>query len=222
MLDALKRLLSRRAGEPDWTMIGTWAQATGYSFKRAREGGFVIEGQGAAGAWRLELGPPSRDYIDGPELRMIADVPALPAELQMLVLSRTLALAFERETFARFTDSLQTYADDSAPEEMRWVAMLPKVDVAALGPLRSRFAAVATKPACVEAWIGGEFGRHLLHATTTLAAGDPPLLLLTNRGRLTLRCELTALDGGVLGGWIGLFEAALQRLPLAIEAAQAR
>jgi len=216
MLAALKRLLGRKSVAPDWSTIETWAYALGYNFKRERAGiGFAIEGSFESTPWRLEAGESQREYIEGPELRLRSEVRDLPDQLQMLVLSRSLLRALEGAAFERFTDPIKTYADDSAPEEMRWLAMMPRLDDAALGPLKHRYGALASAPAAVEAWLGGQFGRQLLHATTTLLGADAPVMLMVNRGRLTLRTELPAIDGGVLSGWIGLFEAALSRLPQA-------
>ena len=208
MLDALKRWFVGKPAGPDWSAVIAWAKAAGHSFKRARDGqGFVIE----SSTWRLEAGPPQRDYIDGPELRLRCDVD-MPSDLQMLVMSRALMDGLERETFEQFTDSLQTYADDSTPEEMRWLAMFPKLDAAALGPLGARFGAVALVPASVQAWIGGTLSAQL-HAVTLGLPQDQPIVLISNRGRVTLRTECHSLEGAVLAKWVALFETALRQLP---------
>lgn len=208
MLDALKRLFAGRSEGPAHHAVSAWAASAGYVFKRARESqGFVVEG----GNWRLEVGPPQRDYIDGPELRLRCDT-EMPSDLQMLVISRPLMTSLESETFEQFTDSVQTYADDSAPEEMRWLAMFPKLDSAALGPLGARFGAAALVPAAVQAWIGGGLGTQLQACTVSLPA-DHPIVLMTNRGRVTLRTELQSTDDAALAAWVALFETALRRLP---------
>ena len=208
MLDALKRLFVGRREGADFQAVMAWAKTSGYVFKRARDGqGFVVEG----GSWRLEAGPPQRDYIDGPELRLRCDTD-MPSDLQMLVMSRPLMSALESETFEQFTDPVQTYADDSAPEEMRWLAMFNKLDSTALGPLGARFGAAALVPASVQAWIGGELSARLQAVSLTLEH-EQPIVLMTNRGRVTLRTELQAADGAALAPWIALFETALRQLP---------
>jgi hypothetical protein len=217
MFDALKRMFAGPAAGPDFSEVTAWAKGAGHGFKRARDNqGFVIEGRG----WRLEAGPPQRAYIEGPELRLRSDL-ELPSDLQMVIMSRALMNSLERETFEQFTDSLKTYADDStAPEEMRWLAMFRKLDNSALGALSGRFGAAALAPPSVQAWVGSALGAQLLEAAKHVPP-EQPLVLMTNRGRVTLRTELDSLDGEVLGRWIALFETALQQLPVAVRALRA-
>lgn len=213
MLDALKRWFGGRPAGPDLSAVTAWAKASGHSFKRGRDQqGFVIEGPG----WRLEVGPPQREYIDGPELRLRCERD-LPSDLQMLIMSRPLMDGLESETFEQFTDSLQTYADDSTPEEMRWLAMFSKVDMQPLGGLGERFGAVALVPATATAWLGGDLQQRL-HAASLAVPDDQPIVLMTNRGRVTLRTECHSIEGNALANWIALFETALGRLPDAVQA----
>ena len=213
MLDALKRWLVGRPDGPDLSAVRAWAKAAGRSFKRARDGqGFVVEGAG----WRLEAGASQRDYIEGPELRLRCERD-LPSDLQMLVMSRSLMDGLESETFEQFTDPLQTYADDSTPEEMRWLAMFPKVDAPSLGALGKHFGAVALVPAAARAWLGGALGARL-QAAALAVSDEQPIVLMTNRGRVTLRTECHSIDGAAFDRWIALFEAALGQLPDATRA----
>lgn len=216
MFDALRRLFAGPASGPDFGGVTAWAHAAGYGFKRARDNqGFVIEGRG----WRLEAGPPQRTYIEGPELRLRSDL-ELPSDLQMLVMSRALMGSLERETFEQFTDSLKTYADDTAPEEMRWLAMFRKLDHHALGALAGRYGAAALAPPAVQAWLGSALGAQLLDSANSVPP-EQPVVLMTNRGRVTLRTELDSIEGEALGRWIALFETALQQLPVAVRALRA-
>lgn len=230
MLNALKRWLQPQAQTvPRWSDVAEWAQARGHVFKRIREGtGFVVDGRlGTASpagsndvatpAWRLEWGPSQRFYIAGQELRLRAELHA-PAELQLLVLSKTLMRALEEETFESFTDSLKTYADDSAPEEMRWLAMFGKPDAAALGPLALHFGAVAMAPATVAAWVRGSMTEHLLRLVATGGVGpDRPCVLMVQRGRLLLRATLEEPRPEAVQAWLNLFEAAANSIPVAVD-----
>ena len=86
MLDSFKRLFLRQGHDRDLTLISDWAQQRGYGFKRARgEDGFVIDGQLDGRPWRIEWGPPQRDYIRGHELRLRMELD-LSSDAQMLAL----------------------------------------------------------------------------------------------------------------------------------------
>ncbi len=233
MLNALKRWLQPQAHTqtaPGWGDVAEWAQARGHVFKRIREGtGFVVDGRlgaaspaasadAAAPMWRLEWGPSQRFYISGQELRLRAELHA-PPDLQLLILSKTLMRALEDETFESFTDSLKTYADDSAPEEMRWLAMFGKPDAAALGPLALHFGAVALVPSTVSAWVHGSMAEHLLRLVAIGRVGpDRPCVLMVQRGRLLLRATLEEPGPQALQAWLNLFEIAAKSIPAAVDA----
>jgi len=72
MLDAFKRLIARKSGESEWREVSAWAQRQQLNFKRVRDegGGFVLDGAIEGRPWRLEWGPPQRQYIEGHELRI--------------------------------------------------------------------------------------------------------------------------------------------------------
>ena len=127
MFDSVKRLLAGGDEGADWRAISAWESQRGARFKRSRDGaGFVVEGRFEASTWRLEWGPPQRSYIAGHELRLRMEL-GLPQELNMLVLSRPLMEALERSAFEQYTAQMQTRIDDTTPEEMRWLAMFPKL-----------------------------------------------------------------------------------------------
>ncbi len=225
MLDKIRQLMSQGARRgADWDGVAAWAEAASLVFKRARGGdGFAVEGSLGEDyvPWRLEWGPSKRFYFDSNELRIRAEL-GLPDELQMLVMSRALMRRLESETFHTLTDSLKTYADDSAPEEMRWMAMFHHLEPAALGPLRTHFGALAAVPSSVAAWLKGPLGEQLLR----YVAGGPigpnePLELMVNRGRLTLRTALAEPVPAVLDAWLAMFAAGVQGLPQAIKALSA-
>jgi hypothetical protein len=209
MLESLKRLFVRRAVERDLAEVAGWAQSRGYGFKRVRgEDGFVIDGALEGMDWRLEWGPPHRDYIGGHELRLRMEL-ALPPEMQMLLLSHALMETLERATYAQFTDSTQTQIGNTSPEEMRWLVMFPKVDLAALKTQRARFGAVASVPAAGQAWIEGPLADTLVGLADTLLRDDPPFVLMTLRSRAYLRMRLEAPEPGALAAALGLFETAV-------------
>ncbi len=208
MLNALKRWMSRAPTGPDWTGVSAWAQAQGHTFKRARDdAGFVIDGSIAGRPWRLEWGPSQRAYIAPRELRMRMEL-GLPGGLQMLVLSRPLMESLERETFERYTMSNQTQIDVATPEEMRWLAMFPKVTVPGPREWRSRYAVVSSEPHAAIGWLEGELAQRLDRAGANLLAGQPPFVLMTLRGRVYLRLQAEQPDPRVIAETVSLFDAA--------------
>lgn len=210
MLGPFKRLFGRGGGERDLAAVSSWAERRGHVFRWARgDAGFVIEGQLEQRPWRLEWGPSQRAYIDGHELRLRMDL-ELPQDQQMLLLSRPLMDALERRTYEQFTDGVQTQAGAGTPEEMRWLVMFQKLDLTALRGLGIRFGAVASQPAVALAWIGGPLANLLLQeGQDGLLQDDPPLVLMTLRGKAYLRLGLVAPEPAALGAALGVFETAV-------------
>lgn len=210
MLETFKRLL---AGKPvvtlPWTDVADWANHRALNFRRVREGeGFVVEGSLEDKPWRLEWGPPQRAYIAGRELRIRMEL-RLPGELQMLVLSKPLMDQLERQTYERFTEGMQTQIDTGTPEEMRWLVMYPKVNLSMFRGLRGRFGAVAATPASVMSWLEGPLGLQLARGLGTLLQHEPPLVLMTLRGRAYLRLQLLDPDPMTLSAAVEIFETAV-------------
>ena len=208
MLDSLKRFFARPALARDLGEITAWAQRRGYGIKRARrEDGFVINGALEGRAWRIEWGPPQRPYIQGHELRLRMELD-LASDMQMLLLSRALMDALERLTFDEFTDSVQTQIGTKTPEEMRWLVMFPKVNMATLKSLRGRFGAVASVPEAGLSWLEGALAQALGQAADGFLSDEPPFVLMTLRGRLYLRMQLVAPEPAALAAALALFETA--------------
>lgn len=209
MLESFKRLFSRLAEDRDLTDVADWAKRCGHDFRRARgDAGFVIDGRLESKPWRIEWGPPQRSYIAGKELRVRMELD-LPSHAQMLLLSRPLMDALERQTFEEFTDNVQTQIGTKTPEEMRWLVMFPKLDLAMLKAQRGRFGAVASVPAAGLAWIEGALGDALLGATERLLRYDPPFVLMTLRSRAYLRILMESPDPSAIGAALALFEVAV-------------
>lgn len=212
LFDAIRRKFRGDPLRTDWRGITAWARSEGNQLKRVRDGdGFVVEGHFEGEApWRLEWGPSQRAYIASRELRLRVEG-ALPPDLQMLVLAKSLAEKLERETFEQFTQTTQTYVDTSAPEEMRWLTMFPRAALAGPKSLRSRFSAVAMEPAAASSWVDKELAGLLADASMALLAGDPPLVLMTLRGRVYLRVEMPQAEPARLADALAIGAAALDQ-----------
>lgn len=209
MLESLKRFFSGRSVERDLTEVSEWARRRGHDFKRARgDAGFVIDGVLDGKPWRIEWGPPHRAYIEGHELRLRMELD-LASNAQMLLLSRPLMDALERQTFEEFTDNVQTQIGTKTPEEMRWLVMFPQVNLGNLKMLRDHFGAAASDPAAGLAWIEGPLANMLERAANGFLRDAPPFVLMTLRGRVYLRMQLVAPDSSVISDALAVFETAV-------------
>ena len=210
MLDSLKRLFAgSKAEDRDLVEVADWAKRRGHGFKRARgDEGFVIDGLLEGKPWRIEWGPPQRAYIVGHELRLRMEID-LPSDAQMLVLSRPLMELLERQTFEEFTDNVQTQIGTKTPEEMRWLVMFPKVNLAPFKVVRQHFGAVASQPDAGLAWIDGPLANMLERAAAGMLGTAPPFVLMTLRGRAYMRMQLTTPDASTVASALALFETAV-------------
>jgi hypothetical protein len=209
MFESLKRLFTQQTSDLHHDDVSGWARQTGRVFKKIKgtDHGFAMDGAFDKMPWRLEWGPPQREYLQGPELRMRMEL-ALPPDMQMLVLSRSLIDVFEKLMYENFTDGTQTETGDAAPEEIRWVVMFQKVDLASLTLLRTRYAAVASVPEAALAWLQGPLAQGLETCAQQLLLDDAPFLLMTLRGRLYLRMRLNQPDWRLIQAALAIFELA--------------
>lgn len=211
MMRLLQRWLTRGPSLAGWDAVADWAEASGHGFKRARDGdGFAVDAR-APKVWRLEWGLRQRHYIQGYELRVRADIGAAVG-LQMALLSRALMQELEREVFEEFTEGVRTRADTETPEEMRWLVMYPKLGGSALQGLREHFGGVAKVPPILTQWLQGPLATALEKTAALWLRAGEPLVLVVQRGRLTLRCAMAKPDVERMQAMVALFEVALREL----------
>jgi hypothetical protein len=202
-----KRWFGARSGNAaDAPAARAWAESQGHRFAPTRGAeGFVIEPARDA-AWRVEWGPSQRDYIDGMELRVRAEVGEAP-DLQMLAMTRFAATLLEQEVFEQFTEGNQTRIDDRTPEEMRWLVLYEKVPRSVLGPLREHFIVLANRPAAAPLWLEGALAAQLVVASQWLAERQP-LALVVQRGRFVLRVAAAEATPALMQAALGLASVA--------------
>lgn len=208
MLEAFKRWISRGAGPVGWTAVAEWAKASGCMFKRTRDGlGFVVDCDEPGNTWRLEWGPSQRPYITGPELRLRADL-RTGQGLNLLLITRPLMEALEKQVYEQTTEGNQTLMDDAMPEEMRWLVLYPRLPSAELKGLRDAFSVHGNLAPAVAGWVGGPLGVALTAARSAWLNPAQPLVMMVQRGRLTLRTGLPEPDVAAIEPWLGLFSVA--------------
>lgn len=218
MFQTLKRWISGGAERPGWSAVASWAESAGHAFKRSRDGsGFVIESGVPAQGWRLEWGPSQRAYIAGNELRLRGDLKG-GHDLQMMIVSRQLMELLEKQVFEQFTEGLQTRIDTETPEEMRWLVLYPKAPTIDSKLLKEAFGTVGNTTSAIEQWLVGPLSSRLVEARGSWLAAADPLLLIAQRGRLTLRTAMEEPDATRLRALVGLFETGLREGRRAVEA----
>ena len=205
MLKLLRRLMSHRPGRADSLAIEHWADDLGYRFMRVRGvRGWVVEGQQGAQSWRIEWGASQRGYIEGMELRIIAEVD-LPRDVVAVVLNRKLLAVMEQTVYDQFVGDVQTRIDTDTPPEMRWLVMYPQLGARPLGRLHPRYGAAGSDTLGLQQWLEDAL------ANSAAAVGpDQPVVLAAGRGRLTLRTPMSQPDVLALAIWLPLFEQALR------------
>jgi hypothetical protein len=213
MFASLKRWLASASGaatDPEFGAVEAWARNAGFRYRHDKDAHrFMVEATSGARALRMEWGPSQRDYIAPNELRLRLDL-HLPGSLQMLVMSLPLAEKLEVETFERSTQAAQTVIDMSTPEEIRWLAMFPRADLALDKSLRARFCVVGAEETVTADWVRGALADQLATAAQSLLAGDPPFVLMTMRGKLYLRMQIERPDPKALSECLDMFDAAAQ------------
>ena len=189
MFDALKRLIGSSPGASsgdEGQVLASWAKAEGHAFKRvnAKTGsGYVVE---TREGWRVEWGGSQRSYIPGKELRFRCDT-GLPSDVQMILVSKVQAQILETDVFSRFTNAMQTQIDHSLPDEMRWLAMHPRVSLSDRPALTRRFVLLSNAEAVARRWLDESVLAALEEAAGTWWTDTLMLVLTLNRGMLTLR-----------------------------------
>lgn len=206
MLESLRRLLNKGPKSADLSPLQEWAGQQGYQFKRIRDAeGCLMEVPAAGGepGWRIEWGDSQRSYMASREIRFAADV-GTPRELLVLVLNRELMEVMEKAVFDQYVEDVQTRIDTETPPEMRWLVMFPKLSGTELGRLKDRYAAVASIKPWLQLWLSNVL-EEALAATPQNTAADAPVVLVINRGRLTLRTAMPDPDAQLLARWAAIF-----------------
>ncbi len=198
MFASIKRLIgSVPSRQDEGQALSAWAKSQGFAFKRVKDktgGGYVVEtDQG----WRVEWGSSQRSYITGHELRFRCDT-GLPGDVQMILVSKAVAQTLESDVFSRFTNAMQTQIDNTLPDEMRWLAMHPRVSLSASAMLAKRFALFCNAEAVMQSWLDAPTVQELESAAANWWTDGLLLVMTLNRGMLTLRMPGQNVEAGQL------------------------
>ena len=196
--------------------VSEWAATRGLSFSQSASGSTVsMQGKVAGRPWRLELGRPTRNYINGEELRARAEL-RVNDEISAMVINRPLKDVLERKAYNMLTDTLRTTADANLPEEMRWLAMFDEVGWEELPePFWKRYAILTDRREHATAWMDESLAGLLMQWPEPAPGPEVPFLIVLLRGKCYLRMEYQPADLAVLEHASAIFTAACERAVVA-------
>jgi hypothetical protein len=173
--------------------LAQWAGAQRWAFAFDGEPDrFVLQGQVVEHPWRLESGAPSRDYMQGTELRVRAEL-ALNPDAHVMVISRALKEELEGRVYGAITNSLQTTVDQSLPQEMRWLSIYEELRWPQMPASFVRaFAVVGEDLDTARHWVNAALVSQLMRDQQRVPPGQVPLVLMVSDASVSLRMQSSA------------------------------
>lgn len=173
--------------------LALWAGAQRWDFAFEGEPDrFVLQGQVVEHPWRLESGAPTRDYIQGTELRVRAEL-ALSPDAHVMVINRALKEELEGRVYGAITDSLQTTVNQSLPQEMRWLSIYEELRWPQMPASFLRaFAVVGEDLDTARHWVNAALVSQLMRDQQQVLPGQVPLVLMVSDASMALRMQSTA------------------------------
>ncbi len=184
-------VLSGQGGSSQFSKVSEWASMQGLTFNE-RGKGYSMDGKLQGKPWKIEQGKPSRDFIQGVELRARGEM-NLNEDVAVMIMTRTLKNDLDKRAFSLYTDTLQTQVDPHLPEEMRWLSMYEEVGWEELGQVfLDHYAILADNRDSAVAWLTPELAGQLL-AWPSSEPGVPRVLMVL-RGKVYLRMQINEGD----------------------------
>jgi hypothetical protein len=173
--------------------LALWAGAQRWAFAFDGEPDrFVLQGRVVEHPWRLESGAPSRDYMQGTELRVRAEL-ALSPDAHVMVISRALKDELEGRVYGAITNSLQTTVDQSLPQEMRWLSIYEELRWPQMPSSFVRaFAVVGEDLDTARHWVNAALVSQLMRDQQQAPPGQVPLVLMVSDASVSLRMQSSA------------------------------
>jgi len=217
MFDRLKKAFSRDK-EPDAAPsqiqrgpASEWAASRTMGIPaRGTAGAMTLHGKVKGRAWRMEVGKPSRNYIQGEELRGRAEL-GVGEDVALMVLNRPLKESLEKKAYSMITDTLQTTADPNLPEEMRWLAMYDEIGWE--GPPEAfwaRYAVLSDRREHALAWVDDHLVRQLMSWPEPAPTAQVPFMIVLLRGKCYLRMQYMPPETPTLDHATDLFVSACE------------
>lgn len=218
MFDKLKKALlggGKDSGETRPSQltgpVSEWATLHGFALAHtAANQSLALQGKVQGRPWRIEIGKPVRNYIEGEELRARAEL-GIDDNLAVLVINRKLKEALEKQAYSMITDTLQTTADPSLPEEMRWLAMYDEVGWDKLPlPFWQRYAVLSDKREHAMGWVDDKLASQLMDWPVPAPGPEVPFMVLLLRGKGYMRMQYEPAEMATLQHAAAIFTAACE------------
>ena len=149
--------------------------------------GYTLDGQVRGKHYKVERGHPSRQYIEGIELRLRCDLGVSP-DASLMVVNRHLKSSLDNNAFSSFTDTMETMVNTNLPEEVLWLTMYGEVGWPELGErFVNDYCILAERRDHARALVTPEFVKLL--ETWPHPRMTKPTLFMLMRGRLYLRMQ---------------------------------
>jgi len=234
MFDKLRKAFSREVvqeappssgGQPSTSdaahgPVSEWAATQGLTFSgRVSGASFSLKGNVGGKTWRMEVGSPSRKYIQGEELRGRAEL-GIDPDIAVLLMNRPLKDMLERQAYSVYTDGLQTSVNASLPEEMRWLAVYEEVGWESAPRLFwERYSVLADQREHALALFDSALIRQMLDWPDPAPSASVPFMLMLLRGKCYMRMQQGSGDMPTLQHAAHLFTSACESALGAFKAA---
>lgn len=186
---SVKQLFAGKANESiPANAISRWANNNSMSYvgpSACRH--YMLGGELGGKPWTIERRSGSRAFIRGDEINGRAALDLLTGPV-VIVMNRSLKESLEKQAYEIYTDPVQTLADPSLSEEMRWVALYPECPkFNAPIDFRQTFSVLAGDTRHPKQWVSNE----LIDLVMTCQAErlDAPFVLMLLRGKVYLQME---------------------------------
>lgn len=186
--------------------VSEWAATQGLSYSGSADGQrFTLNGVVGNRPLKLELGGSTRDFIHGDELLARAEL-KVNEDAAIFVINRPLKNALDARAYCIYTDTLQTRADPSLPEEMRWMALYGEVGWDSLPKVFwTRYSVLADRREQAMDWIGPKLAAMLVSWPAPGAEPALPFIMMLLRGKAYLRMQYTSGDMATLAHATAVF-----------------
>jgi hypothetical protein len=189
---AVASTLAQPSGASQMSPMSEWASQQGFNYSERGSKGYSVDGVLGGKPWKLEQGKPSRDFIQGIELRARGEM-GVDDDVAVMLMARSLKDELDQRAFALYTDTLQTQIDPHLPEEMRWLSMYEEVSCPELPPaFTSRYALLTDARKRAQAWLTPDLAAQLMAWPSS--EPDVPLVIMVLRGKVYLRMQIQEND----------------------------